>query len=462
MNAGPLIFTPRRDEYITPTVNDYYAVGDGITNDTAAIAAAIAAVNGTGGTLLFPPGNYLVNAAEFTNLSFVRLVGAAHYASQITFIGSGTAGWTFSNAQACVLSNLYFVGNGGTVANGVVFNAGSGINTVEECQFVAFSADGLQLTGTALVPSSGNKVADCLFLQNGGKQLHCAYSHDFWIEGNQFGITTGTPTPDYGCYLDNSNAGCYTRNVHWENQVGFFTVDSHYNRIEMNRFEENHGSGVHLTAGVHIIFTGNTIHSNSKGTVGGADNAAFTTITDTIVSDNQSFDWTGSPQSNFGFAFGVACDRLTIKGNQATNYNASPFFFDTSLSGPMELNGDESMRVLSGVTVAAGGTSYMGPAGGSATQGPAETSLGRRVAAVRLYVACGSAPGAGQTFTYTVMKNSVATLLAATVSGATDDTGHDMSDVLICGREDRLTVRVVASGGAAETVHRATITLLEY
>lgn len=39
---------------------DFGAVGNGVTDDTAAIAAALAVVNGTGAELYFPPGDYLI------------------------------------------------------------------------------------------------------------------------------------------------------------------------------------------------------------------------------------------------------------------------------------------------------------------------------------------------------------------------------------------------------------------
>jgi hypothetical protein len=60
----------------TQSVKDYGAVGNGIADDTAAITAAITAVNGAGGgTLTFPPGTYLVSSA-INVLAGVSLKGA--------------------------------------------------------------------------------------------------------------------------------------------------------------------------------------------------------------------------------------------------------------------------------------------------------------------------------------------------------------------------------------------------
>lgn len=65
--------------WIDVTHPDYGAVGDGVTNDTAAIVLAIAALDATlGGTLYFPRGTYLVDRNALIILkSRVTILGAA-------------------------------------------------------------------------------------------------------------------------------------------------------------------------------------------------------------------------------------------------------------------------------------------------------------------------------------------------------------------------------------------------
>ena len=62
----------------TFNVKDYGAVGDGVTDDTAAFTLAVAAVNTAGGKLILPPGQYVV-AAGTIDITYngVQILGAS-------------------------------------------------------------------------------------------------------------------------------------------------------------------------------------------------------------------------------------------------------------------------------------------------------------------------------------------------------------------------------------------------
>ena len=65
------------------------AVGDGVAIDTAAINRAIAAVPASGGTVYFPAGTYLVDAATLTLKSNVLWAGAGMYSTTIKLKDAG-------------------------------------------------------------------------------------------------------------------------------------------------------------------------------------------------------------------------------------------------------------------------------------------------------------------------------------------------------------------------------------
>jgi hypothetical protein len=64
------------------SVKDFGAVGDGITNDTAAIQAAIDSLPANGGTVFVPVGTYLVGTLIFpNNPKVVNLIGGGQYST---------------------------------------------------------------------------------------------------------------------------------------------------------------------------------------------------------------------------------------------------------------------------------------------------------------------------------------------------------------------------------------------
>jgi len=73
-----------------------------------------------------------------------------------------------------------------------------------------------------------------------------------------------------------------------------------------------------------------------------------------------------------------------------------------------------------------------------------------------LTVGVNAAPGAGETFTYTVMKNGVATALTVAISGASATKANVATDVAFA-QDDDLSVKIVTSSGAAVTKHKATL-----
>jgi len=444
----------------TISVKDFGATGDGTTDDTAAITAAVATLTAAGGVLYFPPGNYHCTPTVFTAINHATLRGAAPYASTVTFTATGT-GWTFNNCQDLVMENLAFA-SGAASLSGVNFTAGSGVCTVRQCQFTGFDTDGLQFTGTSLSAMSGHKVIDCLFLQNAQKQLHMVWSEDFWIRGNQFGITSGSPVPAFGCYLDNSSAGTYTQNYHWNNNVGFYQTNCNFNRIEMNRFEESRTQGAFLDAsGTYNIFSGNTIHTNNESHSVSTAQVAFISQTQLIVLGNQAFDFTGVSQATFAYAFGTGCANLTVRANQAGNFITAPYIFDPTIS-QTAFNADFSFVAVSRATIAAATTEFIGPSGSAAGAGAVtvEAPIGRRSSAVQIIAESNLAPGAGQSFVYTLLVNNVSTSLVSTTAGALFSS-FATSGVLIS-PTDAVCVQVVTSAGAAVTQHRAVVVFADY
>lgn len=112
-------------------------------------------------------------------------------------------------------------------------------------------------------------------------------------------------------------------------------------------------------------------------------------------------------------------------------------------------------------TVAAGATVYIGDNGSqSAEYLAAWMNPSRAKYAKRLAVQVNTAPGAGQTFTYTLNVDGVDTALTCQISGAGVFTSLDIDNEALISTGSRFAVKLVTSAGAAVTAHRVSTTLV--
>lgn len=130
------------------SVKDFGAVGDGITDDSAAIQAAVNSftASGVGGEIFFPKGNYKINTkitvpVIVNEVSGIRFVGVG-FGSQID-AGTETSSLFQVNARLVTFSALRFV-NTSTLTNTAIAYGGNNSGsqpglTVDSCTFISFS-----------------------------------------------------------------------------------------------------------------------------------------------------------------------------------------------------------------------------------------------------------------------------------------------------------------------------------
>lgn len=170
-------------------VRAYGAIGNGTTNDSAAISAAIAAIPSTGGTVYFPCGVYKIGSnIPFSN-SFIRFTGNGDCSvlktftdiQMFTLLGL-TGDWYYPNAQAYVtFENLRFTSN--TVDQGAAISTLQNTMglTVQNCRFDNL-AKGIQFLYQGYAT-----VIDKNFFQNNRYSIFAtgAVLHDFRITNNK-------------------------------------------------------------------------------------------------------------------------------------------------------------------------------------------------------------------------------------------------------------------------------------
>lgn len=159
-------------------VKDYGATGDGVTDDTTAIQAAITACNAAGGgVVFFPPGTYAVTQLALTGTANVQIRGSGT-SSIIKWVWNAAtaAGSMITISAGATNTRLEYIRlDGSSLTNPSaardnhlvkVVGAGGGVTTTHfyQCQFGAMAAasgDGIHIVGTA-----GNLVSRLWIIDN--------------------------------------------------------------------------------------------------------------------------------------------------------------------------------------------------------------------------------------------------------------------------------------------------------
>jgi hypothetical protein len=128
-------------------VKSYGAVGDGVTNDTAAIQAAIdAAVAAGGGTVFIPEGIFVCASGLSWNVDGVYLVGVGANASTLKFTGTGigiTVGDGVAVRNGVGFRDLTIRGNQSVPTTGLLLQTCWQVN-LTNVNFVDFATDHLK------------------------------------------------------------------------------------------------------------------------------------------------------------------------------------------------------------------------------------------------------------------------------------------------------------------------------
>lgn len=446
-------------------VQSYGAVGDGVTDNTTAIQNAINAAISSNQALFFPTGQY-AHGPLTANGGSMKIFGEGRNNSVLLLNKAGTS-ITFTNTDFAQIHDIGFsiTGNPRSIAGtwGPTMSTNTDNSEWRECIFSGFAESGLYLAGTSSNVQSGHKVIGCFFFGNGGSQLYLTYSADFHIVDNQFGINEDFPTPHpgAGCQLYYGGAGTYKGNYHWSNTIGLSAQNSDYLRILGNRFEMSDQQGVFMQNAVDIIFANNTVHTNSLASNGTYDNAYFGGITRLIVSDNNSFDWTGSSYHRWGINIDAGCSDVKLSKNQCTNFSTSygPIRIDASIL--YEVSPDTALSGSTSTTVPAGTSTYLGANGAQSVENATLFVASRKCVVQSFVVDTDIVPGTSQTFSYTLRVNNANTgMIGSSSGGSSWSAGSTTSSPAVTLKPgDVVSISVNTSAGAAAAHHRYFIAL---
>jgi hypothetical protein len=160
--TGAVYRAPQAKMRDVVSVKDFGAVGDGSTDDTAAIQAAITACAGqtAGRTVHFPAGDYYISA-EISVPNFTHITGDGPYKSRINLQGKPYTGKIFVNSDATTWGWLLIENFGFRAGSHALYNDASSQESwvIRNCVFEIQTASGITSENDFQI----NKLSDCVF-----------------------------------------------------------------------------------------------------------------------------------------------------------------------------------------------------------------------------------------------------------------------------------------------------------
>lgn len=150
-------------------VKDYGLVGDGVTNDRAALNTLLNTTAPTGSTIYFPPGTYIIDTTGISvsgkRFSLIGNGATIKTTTNMTILSIATS--ATDNGSHWTIKGFRFEGNStGSSQIALAFGANTGGFKVVDCDFTAFGGKCLTVTNT--INSAGTKflggmVSNCNF-----------------------------------------------------------------------------------------------------------------------------------------------------------------------------------------------------------------------------------------------------------------------------------------------------------
>lgn len=332
----------------------YNAKGDGATNDTAAINAAIAALT-PGGTLYFPPGRYMTDGGHVINVPSCKILGSSGRAqtynssAQLYLRNGANADMLTITATQVTIRDLSLYGNYNNqtgVSRGIVtpptagpnyllldavwvdsFN-GSGYvfeslatisSTIVNCESRKNQGYGMHFTGTA----TDSMVSNCYIDQNTQSGVYCSAGDLSLTSVHIWGNGTAT-TGDRDGITFQSSSGCRVVNCYIETQfegagVRFKTGNNKGHIIQGCDIWSNGFQGIYAFQATNCVISGNVIRQNNyKGNAGQAGaGIAVDSCSALTITGNQFFS-TGANRQTYGYyEVGASNTDIRFEGNMS-------------------------------------------------------------------------------------------------------------------------------------------------
>jgi len=252
-------------------VKDYGALGDGSTDDTAAIQACI---NIGAGKVWFPNGNYVVTGID-VDIDSVTLYGNGGESSKLTLKANSNRSVILANKSSGQLFNftckgMFIEGNrdnqtGSSEVHGIELKSTLNARIVD-CEIYRTRESGIKIYGTA----SNALAVDTYIYRNKifdvgriGVEFD-VFAGTLGCGHNIIGPVTTGAGPLFGIRINNVDTRVHDNHIFaaLENNI---RVERSFNaQINDNHIESSREHGVHINGSKKVVMTGNTIVKSGR------------------------------------------------------------------------------------------------------------------------------------------------------------------------------------------------------
>ena len=347
-------------------IRDFGARGDGISDDTPALLAAIAEAQQGEGTIYFPTGEYCIHPVKLP--SHITLWGnsAWSYANKdnkdadfegrtkiIALSGNARAFFDLGDSRGTRIIGLTLDGkNLGKGMHGVYArNAGCEQNIcIEDCRINHFSGSGIRLERTWVFSIRRNLV-----MFNGEHGIDCTSGYDGWFIDNQLTANKGAGIFARGVapedmsdeekqklkFFGTASIMITANRIEWNKTGGVLLNGSNSMQITGCAIDHNFGPGIKITNGTAHTVSGNLLRSNGVDAEG--DDCCQVWIENckgASVTGNSIWGW--YERKEYKFSFPYPFYGIIAKNLVGCVISQNAMYHSSSKEGVSDRGGNES------------------------------------------------------------------------------------------------------------------------
>jgi hypothetical protein len=344
----------------TVSVKDFGAVGDGVTDDTVSIQAAINSLP-SGGTVLFPRGTYIATSFGASAINGIRMIGDGVNATTVRLKdGSNSSFVYFAGVNGGEFAHMTVDGNVANNPLGIdrtALGCGSSKNLffhdfhVKDCEGKGVAISSGNFATTENIHLSSFSVTNCneqavLIDATNGTTRYVVIDNFTISDTNHAGVAVGDGSTDVAISNGVIDVGAPTfdavlvrdgRRVSIANVIGRRGRNGLYVQcltpafapqdvvVSGCVFDENYQNGVLVLSGTRVSIS-NVISKNNnqagaggqgfniaKATVGGAPECSFVALSNCLAVDTQ-----GVPTQQYGYLISAAPTKISLTACSAS------------------------------------------------------------------------------------------------------------------------------------------------